>query len=453
MELAEKIVTGVGGKENILSLLHCATRLRFRLKERDKATPEILKNTPGIIMVVESAGQFQVVIGNHVHDVYNAINALIGEKAPASMDTATGNLINRFIYTVSSIFTPLIGVMAATGILKGALAAGVVFDVLTEQSGTYRILFSASDALFYFFPVILGYTAGKQFGGNPFVSMAIGGALIHPTIIQSLGSAAATPHEFMGLPVTFINYSASVIPIIFSAWFCGVVEKRLNNWLPSSMKNFVTPLVCLMVTTPLAFLVIGPLATWISNGIAQGYLALYGFAPGVAGIVMGGLWQVFVMFGLHWGLVPLCINNFTVLGYDSLLPLLVPAILAQVGAALAMFCFERDPQKRVVAGSAAITGLFGITEPAVYGVNLPRKYPFYIACVSGACGGLLVGLAQTKAWSFGMPGIFTFMQILPPGGVDYSVWACLLGSALALAAAFIGSLLFCYFADKASAVA
>ncbi|WP_333011173.1 PTS beta-glucoside transporter subunit IIABC [Kluyvera sichuanensis] len=447
-ELAKKIVAGVGGRGNIISLMHCATRLRFKLKNHNKAQAEMLKNTPGIIMVVESGGQFQVVIGNHVADVFDAVSTLIGlniDASAASEDDAKDSLLSRFVYIISGIFTPLIGLLAATGILKGLLAVALVCQWTTDQSGTYLLLFSASDSLFYFFPIILGYTAGKRFGGNPFLTMVIGGALVHPLILRAFESAQtpdATALHFLGLPITFINYTSSVIPIIFSAWLCSLMEKKLNAWLPSAIKNFFTPLLCMVVIIPVTFLVVGPLSTWVSGLIVTGYLYLYHAAPWFAGVVMGGLWQIFVMFGLHWGLVPLCINNFTVLGYDSMLPLMMPAIMAQVGAALAIFLCERDGQKKVVAGSAALTGLFGITEPAVYGVNLPRKYPFIIACVSGAIGAGVIGFAQTKVYSFGIPSIFTFMQTIPPGGVDFTVWASVIGAVIAIVGAFVGTVLF-----------
>lgn len=454
--LAEKIIAGVGGRDNIISLMHCATRLRFKLHDRSKAQAEMLKNTAGIIMVVESGGQFQVVIGNHVADMFNVINGLIGvinKDESVKKDEDKDNIFNKLIYIISGIFTPFIGLMAATGILKGVLALSLVCGWTTEQSGTYLLMFSVSDALFYFFPIILGYTAGQRFGCNPFITMVIGGALTHPLILQAFEKAQSPDNpvlHFLGMPITFINYTSSVIPIIFSAWLCSLLEKRLNRWLPSAIKNFFSPLICLVVITPLTFLVIGPVSTWLSEMLALAYQFLYNTAPWLAGAVMGGLWQVFVMFGLHWGLVPLCINNFTVLGYDTMLPLMTPAILAQVGAALAIFISERDAQKKVVAGSASLTGLFGITEPAVYGVNLPRRYPFIVACISGGMGAAIVGFAQTKVYSFGVPSIFTFMQTIPPTGVDYTVWACIIGSFLAMGLAFLGTLLFGLFGKKNS---
>ncbi|MDZ3934607.1 glucose PTS transporter subunit IIA [Escherichia marmotae] len=330
-------------------------------------------------------------------DVFLAVNSVagLGEKAQqAPENDEKGNLLNRFVYVISGIFTPLIGLKAATGL-----------------SGTYLILFSASDALFWFFPIILGYTAGKRFGGNPFTAMVIGGALVHPLILTAFENGQKADElglDFLGIPVTLLNYSSSVIPIIFSAWLCSILERRLNAWLPSAIKNFFTPLLCLLVGTP---------ATWISELIAAGYLWLYQAVPAFAGAVMGGFWQIFVMFGLHWGLVPLCINNFTVLGYDTMIPLLMPAIMAQVGAALGVFLCERDAQKKVVAGSAA----------------LPRQYPFVIACISGALGATIIGYAQTKVYSFGLPSIFTFMQTIPSTGIDFTVWASgLLGKGIAI---------------------
>ncbi|HAW0167705.1 glucose PTS transporter subunit IIA [Escherichia coli] len=400
-ELARKIVAGVGGADNIVSLMHCATRLRFKLKDESKAQAEVLKKTPGIIMVVESGGQFQVVIGNHVADVFLAVNSVAGldekaQQAPENDDK--GNLLNRFVYVISGIFTPLIGLMAATGILKGMLALALTFQWTTEQSGTYLILFSASDALFWFFPIILGYTAGKRFGGNPFTAMVIGGALVHPLILTAFENgqkADALGLDFLGIPVTLLNYSSSVIPIIFSAWLCSILERRLNAWLPSAIKNFFTPLLCLMVITPVTFLLVGPLSTWISELIAAGYLWLYQAVPAFAGAVMGGFWQIFVMFGLHWGLVPLC-----------------------------------------------------ITEPAVYGVNLPRKYPFVIACISGALGATIIGYAQTKVYSFGLPSIFTFMQTIPSTGIDFTVWASVIGGVIAIGCAFVGTVMLHFITAK-----
>lgn len=436
--LAQDILNRVGGKENIVSLVHCATRLRFKLKDNGKADAEGLKANPGVIMVVESGGQFQVVIGNHVHDVWQAVRQEAGlsdDSEPTAESAEKGSLLGQIIDVVSGIFTPFIGVLAASGILKGMLALAVVCGWLTPQQGTYKIWFAASDALFFFFPLFLGYTAGKKFGGNPFVSMVIGGALTHPLMIQAFEASqapGAAVEHFLGIPVTFINYSSSVIPIILASWVCCWLERKSNALLPSSMKNFFTPAICLAVVVPLTFLLIGPLATWLSHLLAQGYQIIYAVAPWLAGAAMGALWQVCVIFGLHWGLIPLMINNLTVLGHDSMLPMLLPAVMGQVGAVLGILLKTRDARQKVLAGSAFSAGIFGITEPAIYGLTLPLRRPFIFGCVAGAIGGAIVGFSNAHVYSFGFGNIFTVAQMIPPQGLDSTVWGGVVGIFAAL---------------------
>jgi len=435
--LAKDILAHVGGKENIVSLVHCATRLRFKLKEPQRANAEGLKQNPGVIMVVESGGQFQVVIGNHVHDVWQAVRSEAGlsDETPVAEAADKGNLFGRLIDIVSGIFTPFIGVLAASGILKGLLALAVVCGWLTTDSGTYKIWFAASDALFFFFPLVLGYTAGKKFGGNPFITMVIGGALVHPTMIQAFGDSqqvGAVADTFLSIPLIWFNYSSSVIPVILAAWVSCWLEKQSASRLPSAMKNFFTPLICIAVTVPLTFLVIGPVATWLSQMLANGYQWIYILAPWLAGAAMGALWQVCVIFGLHWGLVPLMINNLAVLGHDSMLPMLLPAVMGQVGAALGIFLRTRDARQKMLAGSSVTAGIFGITEPAVYGVNLPLRRPFIFGCIAGAIGGAIVGFSDTHVYSFGFANVFTIAQMIPPGGVNATLWGGIVGTLVAL---------------------
>lgn len=439
-DLAKDILSHVGGKENIVSLVHCATRLRFKLKDNKKADAEGLKKNPGLIMVVESGGQFQVVIGNHVNDVWQAVRreAELTDDTPVDADEAGEKvgLFSRFIDIVSGIFTPFIGILAASGILKGLLALAIVCGWMTTDSGTYKIWFAASDALFFFFPMVLGYTAGKKFGGNPFITMVIGGALVHPMMIEAFNTsqqANAVSELFLGIPITWFNYGSSVIPIILASWLSCWIEKRSMKLLPSSMKNFFAPLICIGITVPLTFLAIGPVATGLSQMLANGYQWIYVFAPWLAGAAMGALWQVCVIFGLHWGMVPLMINNLSALGHDSMLPMLLPAVAGQVGAVLAVFLRTHDKRLKVIAGSSVTAGIFGITEPAVYGVNLPLRRPFIFGCAAGAVGGAIVGLSNTHVYSFGFANIFTFAQMIPPGGVDATLWGGIIGSLVALA--------------------
>ncbi|WP_312687857.1 PTS beta-glucoside transporter subunit IIABC [Kosakonia sp.] len=434
--LAKEILSHVGGKENINSLVHCATRLRFKLKETQKADAEGLKANPGVIMVVESGGQFQVVIGNHVHDVWQAVRAEAGltDDTPVEATEEKGNLLGRLIDIVSGIFTPFIGILAASGILKGLLSLATVCGWLSTDSGTYKIWFATSDALFFFLPLVLGYTAGKKFGGNPFVTMVVGGALTHPLMISAFSAsqaAGAVSESFLGIPVTFLNYSGSVIPIILAAWVSCWLEKQGNRLLHSSVKNFITPLICIAITVPLTFLIIGPVATWLSQMLALGYQTIYTLAPWAAGAALGALWQVCVIFGLHWGLVPLMINNIAVFGHDTMLPILLPAVFGQVGATLGIFLRTRDGRQKALAGSAIAAGIFGITEPAVYGLTLPLRRPFIFGCTAGALGGAIVGFSHTQVYSFGFANIFTLAQMIPPGGVDATLWGGILGCAVA----------------------
>ncbi len=451
-QLAQDIVKGVGGAENVESVFHCATRLRFKLHENAKADKQHVSDLDGVIAAVESGGQFQVVIGNHVGQVMTAVENSMADssaKSPASdsseVATDKGSFWGRVFDVISGIFTPMLGIMAASGILKGILALCTTCQWLNPASGTYQILFAASDALFYFFPLVLGYTAGKKMGGNPFTTLAIGGALVHPTMIAAFNASAAAHAStltFFGIPVTFMNYASSVIPIIFAAWVSCQLEKGFDRIFPSAVRNFFTPLFCLAITVPLTFLIIGPVATYLSHLLASAYEFIYGVSPTIAGAVMGALWQVFVIFGLHWGLVPIIMNNLAVNGADTLMPLLLPAILGQTGAALGIFLRTRDAKLKTIAGSAFASGLFGITEPAIYGINLPRRRPFVIGCIAGALGASVIGFYHTKVFSFALPSILNYPQFIPQTGIDATVWAAIIGSAIALLVSTIATFLF-----------
>ncbi|MGA7510228.1 MAG: PTS beta-glucoside transporter subunit IIABC [Erwinia billingiae] len=430
-QLADEIIDGVGGKNNIHSVMHCATRLRFKLKDCRKANTAALKQNPGVIMVVESGGQYQVVIGNNVGEVYRLLGT---ENGPSDGANASKeNLFARFIDLVSGIFTPFIGVMIASGIIKGLLALMLVLGVMHQESGSYKVLFVASDGLFFFLPILLGFSAGKKFGGNPFISMAIAAALVHPQIMAVVeGQKLGHSLNFFGIPLEILNYSYSVIPIIFAAWVASLIERVVHPRSPSAVRNFTTPLICLLLAVPLTFLIIGPAATWLSRWLAEGYVWIYSLSPTVAGAFMGAIWQICVIFGLHWGLVPVMLNNLATFGQDTLVPLLLPAVMGQAGATLGVMLKTRDIKLKAIAGSAFTASIFGITEPAVYGVTLPHRRPFIFGCIGGALGAAILGYFHTTIYSFGFASIFTFLQIVPPTGIDASVWAAFVGSAVAL---------------------
>ncbi|MCM3215729.1 beta-glucoside-specific PTS transporter subunit IIABC [Niallia taxi] len=456
-QLAKDIIANVGGKENVSNVVHCITRLRFKLKDEGKANTEVLKNMDDVVTVMKSGGQYQVVIGNHVPDVYKAVvtvGGFQGQEQVEEDEGPKGSLFSRFIDMISSIFTPVLGVLAASGMIKGFNALFVALGWLENTSGTYQILNAAGDALFYFLPIFLGYTAIKKFGGTPFIGMAIGAALVYPTLSTlTTGDPlytvfAGTMFEspiyvtFLGIPVILMSYSSSVIPIILSTFFAAKVEKWLRSFIPDVVKTFVVPLLTLLIVIPITFMVIGPIATWASSLIGAGSLFLYNLSPLIAGILLGGLWQVIVIFGLHWGLVPIAINNVATMGFDTILATVFAASFAQIGAVLAILIKTKDKKLKSLSIPAFISGIFGVTEPAIYGITLPLKKPFIISCIGAAAGGAILGLANVKGYIIGGLGIFGIPTYISPDGLGMDLWGALIAIVVAFIVAFILTYLF-----------
>ncbi|PRY83194.1 beta-glucoside-specific PTS transporter subunit IIABC [Alkalibacterium olivapovliticus] len=430
-ELAKKIVENVGGKGNINNLTHCITRLRFKLKDENKANTDVLKNMDGVVTVMQSGGQYQVVIGNHVPDVYQQVlieGGLGGESSDAADDGPKGNPFDRFIDLVSGIFQPVLGVLAATGMIKGFNALFLAVGWLTAESGTYQILDATGDALFYFFPIFLGYTASKKLKLSPFIGMAIGGALVYPsmaglatgetlyTLFEGTVFASPVVLEFLGIPVILPQggYGSTVIPIILAVLFAAKVEKLIKKVVPDVIKLFIVPFLTLLIAVPLTFIVIGPIANIAANLIGAGTLAVYNFSPIIAGLVIGGFWQVFVIFGLHWGLVPVAINNLSVYGYDPILALSFIASFAQVGAIIGVLLKTKESKVKTLAIPAIISGMFGVTEPAIYGISLPLKKPFIVSCIGGGLGGAALALIGTRTYTIGGLGVFGYTNFINP---------------------------------------
>ncbi|MGN7938660.1 beta-glucoside-specific PTS transporter subunit IIABC [Virgibacillus sp. 6R] len=463
-QLAKDIIQNVGGNENVISVVHCVTRLRFKLKDEGKANTDVLKNMDGVVTVMKSGGQYQVVIGNHVPDVYKDVLAVGGFKAEGQVEEEEakgGNLFNRFVDIVSSIFTPILGVLAATGMIKGLNALFLSLKWLTADSGTYQVLNAIGDSLFYFFPIFLGYTASKKFGGSTFIGMAIGAALVYPTMSQLMtgdplytlftGTMFESPVyiTFLGIPVILMSYSSSVIPIIIAAYFGAKVEKGFKKIIPDVVKTFLVPFLTLLVVVPLTFMVIGPIATWAGQLLGQATLWIYGLSPVIAGLFLGGFWQIFVIFGLHWGLVPIAINNVSVNGADPVLALVFAASFAQIGAVLAIMLRTKQQKLKSLSIPAFISGIFGVTEPAIYGITLPLKKPFIISCIGGAIGGAIIGLFGTQGFIIGGLGIFGIPSYIhPTEGLNLAFWGSVIAIIAGFAVAFILTLLFGMSKDK-----
>lgn len=457
-QLAKDIIENLGGKENIRSVVHCVTRLRFQLKDEGKAKTDVLKNMEDIITVMQSGGQYQVVIGNHVSDVYKAVTEIGGFNTQASVeseDKKRTGLLSSFIDIISSIFTPILGILAATGMIKGFNALFVSVGWLDKTSGTYQLLNVVGDCLFYFFPIFIGYTAIKKFGGNPFIGMAIGAALVYPGLskltsgeplyILFAGTIFESPVyiTFMGIPVILMSYASSVIPVIIAAYYAAKFESFFKKVLPDVVKAFLAPLFTLLVVVPVTFILIGPIATWTGQLLGHGTVLIYNLSPIIAGLFVGGLWQVLVLFGLHWGLVPIALNNLTMLGADPIIALMFSASFAQIGAVLAVWIKTKQQKFKRLSIPAFISGIFGVTEPAIYGVTLPLKRPFIFSCIAASIGGAILGFSGTQNYMVGGFGIFGFpSKINPEVGLNFSVWGALIAVLIAFALSFILTYLF-----------
>ncbi|KAB1441044.1 beta-glucoside-specific PTS transporter subunit IIABC [Candidatus Galacturonibacter soehngenii] len=424
--LARIIIQNVGGKSNIISLTHCITRLRFKLKDESKANTDILKNTEGIVTVVQSGGQYQVVIGNHVPDVYKTVCEVGHIQNTSSSDVEeeeddNQNLLNKFIAIISAVFTPFLGVLGAAGMIKGFNALFVAIGLYPNTSGTYMVLQATGDAFFYFLPIVLGYTASKKFKVNEFVGMAIGMAMLYPDLAAKMSGEsimtlfAGVPIvessvfiTFLKIPVILMNYSSTVVPIILAVALAAKVEKFFKKMIPDVVKLFLVPFFTLLISVPLTLIIVGPIATWLSNLIGAGLSALIAVSPILAGLILGALWQVFVIFGLHWGVVPIALNNMMTLGYDTVLSGVFAASFAQTAVIIAIFIKTKDKKLKSLAIPAIVSGFFGVTEPAIYGISLPKKKPFVISCIGAAIGGAIAGLTNLTGYTLGGLGIFGF---------------------------------------------
>lgn len=461
-KLAKDIIENIGGKENVNSITHCITRLRFKLKDENKAKTEVLKNMEGIVTVIKSGGQYQVVIGNHVPDVYSDVVEIGGFGGSSNEEESNEkmNPFNKFIDIISGVFAPTLGVLAATGMIKGFNALFISLGLLTPESGTYQILNAIGDSLFYFFPIFLGFTAAKKFKLNQFVGMAIGAALVYPTLsglttgepLFTLfqGTIIESPVHitFLGIPVILMNYSSSVIPIIISTYVASKVEKGFKKIIPDVVKNFLVPFGTLLVVVPLTFIVIGPVSTWAGQILGAITVGMYNLSPIVTGLFLGAFWQVFVIFGLHWGLVPVGINNITVLGYDPILAMTFAASFAQIGVVLGILVKTKNKKLKSLCIPAFISGIFGVTEPAIYGITLPKKRPFILSCVAASVGGGILGVMGTIGYSIGGLGIFAIPTFInTQTGIDKGLYGALIAMVVSFVLGFILLILFGGFKD------
>lgn len=444
-KVAEEVVKAIGGEENVNSLTHCVTRLRFKLKNEQIPKKEEVEKIDGVMQVIQKGGQYQVVIGNQVEPVYKEVIKLIGEQTGQSEqkeEEKNVKLFDKLTATISGIFIPILGLLAATGLLKGILTISMVVGVLNPEMDTYKVFNAIADTLFYFFPIILGSSAAKQFKMNQYLGMAIGGAMVYPTIIEIASKGA--PINFLGLPMNLMNYSSSVFPVIIAVFVASKLEIALNKIIPQAVKFFLVPLVVLVIMVPVTFLIVGPVLTFISQLLSQGTMLIYNFSPIIAGLLLGGTWILIVMFGLHWAFIPIFINNFMTLHYDVINGLLGANQFAMAGVVLAIAIKAKDSELKSLSLSTGATCLLGVSEPALYGVLIPLKKPLIMAIVAGSIGGAFAGFLNTKLYAFGMPGIFAIPSAINPGGMDSGFYGYVGSMVIGFIVGFILTFLWVY---------
>ena len=441
---AAAVLQGVGGEENVAQVAHCATRLRFTLRDNNLADVQAIRNTPGVVTTALAGGQFQVVIGNEVPEVHAALLGTM--KATPVMVEDEGprkNAFGRFIEMIAAIFTPLLWALAASGLIKAFLALATAEGWMNPAGLNYTVLNAIADAIFFFLPIALAITAARYFKANEFTSFVIGAALCYPALIAAfpgIGAPGVTERLF-GLPwLMTVAYTGSVIPIIVAVWLQSKLEAPLYKHIWAPIRRFITPMIVLLIIVPLVLLVIGPIGTLISDAMSGAIRWVFGTAGLVGGLLVGGLWQVLVIFGLHWSFVPIFIQEVSTTGVSYMMAPAIAAVFAQGAAALAVFLKTRNVARKQAALPATISSFVaGVTEPAVYGVNLPLKIPFYFAVAGGAIGGAIIGMGGVSSNNPAPPsGISFYPSFAPQGNFGWAI----AGALVAIAIAFIGTLLF-----------
>ncbi|MDQ5891246.1 MAG: beta-glucoside system component [Pseudomonadota bacterium] len=398
-----------GGKQNVSKLTHCATRLRFEFNDSDAVQADAIAKLPGVISVVDRGGQFQVVIGNDVQVTYRAILNEIGEMngqrtASSKEPQKKGGIFSQIISVISTTFTPVIPAITGAGMIKALLAILKLTGLISADSTTYRLLDTISDAAFFFLPVLLAYGAAIKFACNPILAMTIAGALLHPNLAQLLASGG--PISFIGIPVRLADYAGSVLPIILTVWIMSYIEQFAEKISPSMIKFFTKPMIVLLVTAPLALVVIGPFGIFLNDLVANGAAIIDGKASWLIPMLMGGLQPFLVITGTAWAMTPIATSQLTRNGFEMINgPGMLASNIAQGAATLCVAFKTKNKNLKQLASSAGFTALLGITEPSLYGVTLKLKKPLIAAMIGGGCAGIYAGLAGLVRYAFVSPGL------------------------------------------------
>ncbi|MGX8790393.1 beta-glucoside-specific PTS transporter subunit IIABC [Oceanobacillus oncorhynchi] len=433
-KLAKDIVENVGGDKNIKNVVHCATRLRFQLRDNKKANKQVLEEMDGILSVVQSGGQYQVVIGPHVSEVYKEVakNTNVENKQDDNNDSGEkANWVAQVFDVISGTFSPLLGALAGAGMLKALLIVLTMTGVLSEESSTYLILSAAGNAIFYFLPIFIGFTLSKRLGANPYVGASIAAALLEPNLTGLIDSNAS----FLGIPAIVVDYSSTVFPIFIAILIYALLDKGLRKIIHKDLQMFLVPMLSLTIAVPLAVLIFGPFGTYVGDGIAAGIEFLIERSGLLTGAVLGGAWSFLTLFGLHWGIVPISIQNLAT-GGDPLTPMFGTAVFAQIGIALGILIRAKDRTLKGLAGSTMLPGaLGGVTEPILYGLILRYRKTIIYLLAGGIIGGAINGMLGSVAVAFAFPSFLSIPAFSPIG-------TYLVGALIAFAIGLVLTLVF-----------
>ncbi|QLC90758.1 beta-glucoside-specific PTS transporter subunit IIABC [Priestia megaterium] len=402
--LAKEIVQLIGGEQNIISVVHCATRLRFTLKDHSQADKKTLKNLDGILSVVENGGQFQVVIGSHVSDVYKDVIKITnaGSAAKESSEKSKRNVIAKIFEIIAGSFSPLLGALAGAGMLKALLALLIMTGLLSDKGGTFFILSAAGNAVFYFLPIFLGITVATKLGAHPYVGGTIGAALLEPNFTSLLQNTGDSTH-FLGIPIVLMNYSSTVFPVFIAVSIYAVLDKFLRKIIHKDLQMFLVPMLSLLIIVPLTTIAFGPFGVYFGNSIGTFINFLYSESGTLTGALMGGAYTFLTLLGIHNGLAPFILENVAH-GGDPLLALVSAGVFAQIGVALGIFLKTKNKKEKALAASTLLPGLLsGVTEPILYGLILRYKRTIPYVAIAGVIGGGVSGLAGAKASTLALP--------------------------------------------------
>ena len=415
--LAKEIISLVGSKENIINLTHCVTRLRFKLKSEEKAQEDKIKKIKGVISVVKGNGQFQIVVGSIVEDLYDTIQAIIGldvkENKEEVEEKKSGTILTRTLNMMSAILNPIVIALAGAGMIKALLVVlTTTLGILDTTGSTYKILSAAGNSVFYFLPLFLAFSSAKAFKCNPYVSLAIVATLMEPNFVK-LMTKPGDITSFLGIPVVLMGYSGSLVPAIISILVYSKLEKILKKIIPKSIELFALSFVALLIMVPLTIIVIGPIGVQLADTVGNLVNYLSEKNGMITGAVIGAGWTFLVMLGVQWGGVPIMINNISTYGYDVIRPMVAAATFASAGAAFGVFLKAKNKENKAYALSATIPALLGgVTEPIVYGISLKYKKPFIAQIIGGAIAGGFMGMMKTKAMVYVFPALTTLPAFL-----------------------------------------